>query len=53
MATRYIIDTHALIWHLEGNGLLGSEAKRVIDDPNTALVLPVIALTHTDAGFSF
>lgn len=46
MATRYILDTHALIWHLEGNSLLGSEAKRIIGDPNSHLVLPVIALAE-------
>lgn len=46
MATRYILDTHALIWHLEGNSLLGSKAKQVISDPGSDLVLPVIALAE-------
>jgi len=46
MATKYILDTHALIWHLEGNKLLGSAAKSVIDDPASHLVLPAIALAE-------
>lgn len=46
MATRYILDTHALIWHLEGNGLLGAEAKRIIGEPSSELVLPVIAFAE-------
>lgn len=46
MATRYILDTHALIWHLEGNKSLGQDAKRVINDPDSDLVLPVIALAE-------
>lgn len=47
MATKYIVDTHALIWHLEGNKLLGAAAKSVIDDPASQLVLPIIALAET------
>lgn len=46
METRYILDTHALIWHLEGNSLLGSSAKRVIGDTSSHLILPVIALAE-------
>lgn len=46
MATKHILDTHALIWHLEGNPLLGSAAKSIIDDPESELVLPVIALAE-------
>lgn len=46
MATKYILDTHALIWHLEGNKLLGAVAKSVIDDPASELVLPIIALAE-------
>ncbi len=46
MATKFILDTHALIWHLEGNKLLGSNAKAIIDDPASELVLPIIALAE-------
>jgi PIN domain nuclease of toxin-antitoxin system len=44
MAHRYVLDTHALVWHLEGNPRPGPEAKKVIDDPLSSLVLPIIAL---------
>jgi PIN domain nuclease of toxin-antitoxin system len=46
MATKYILDTHALIWHLEGNKLLGKNAKAVIDSPASELILPVIAFAE-------
>ena len=46
MATKFILDTHALIWHLEGNRLLGTAARSIIDDPASELVLPVIALAE-------
>ena len=46
MATKYILDTHALIWHLEGNPLLGSSAKKVINSLESELVLPAIALAE-------
>lgn len=46
MATKYILDTHALIWHLEGNKLLGKKAKAVIDASTSELVLPIIALAE-------
>jgi PIN domain nuclease of toxin-antitoxin system len=46
MAHKYVLDTHALVWHLEGNPRLGTQAKRVIDDPLSSLVLPIIALAE-------
>ncbi len=46
MAHKYVLDTHALVWHLEGNPRLGSQAKKVIDDPLSSLVLPIIALAE-------
>ncbi len=46
MAHKYVLDTHALVWHLEGNPRLGPQAKKVIDDPLSNLVLPIIALAE-------
>jgi hypothetical protein len=40
MATKFIVDTHALIWHLEGKSTLGSGARTVLDSPDSELVLP-------------
>ncbi len=46
MATKNIIDAHALVWYLEGNPRLGANAKAVLDDPTSELVLPIIALAE-------
>jgi len=46
MAHKYVLDTHALVWHLEGNPRLGPQAKKIIDDPLSNLVLPIIALAE-------
>ncbi len=46
MATKFVLDTHALVWYLEGNPRLGSKAKAIIDDPENELLLPVIALAE-------
>jgi PIN domain nuclease of toxin-antitoxin system len=46
MALKYVLDTHALIWYLEGNPRLGAKAKVLLDDPTTELVLPLIALAE-------
>src|SRR5262249_30252041 len=46
MATKYVVDTHALVWHLEGNPRLGHNAKLVMSDPSSELVLPIVALAE-------
>jgi PIN domain nuclease of toxin-antitoxin system len=43
---QYVIDTHALIWLLEDNIRLGSQAKSILIDPASQLVLPAIALAE-------
>jgi predicted nucleic acid-binding protein len=44
--SKYCIDAHALIWHLEDNPKLGGEAKRILNDANSRLILPAIALAE-------
>ena len=46
MARKYIVDTHALIWFLEGNKRLSEPAKTILADPNNELVLPLIVLAE-------
>lgn len=46
MATKHIVDAHALVWYLEGNPRPGTNAKIVLDDPASELVLPMIALAE-------
>ncbi len=46
MTHKYIIDTHALVWYLEGNRKLGDNAKTVMSNPDTLMVLPLIAVAE-------
>lgn len=46
MTIKYVIDTHALIWHLVGDSRLGSNAEKIFRNPNSILVLPMIALAE-------
>jgi PIN domain nuclease of toxin-antitoxin system len=46
MIDKYIVDTHALIWHLVGNSRLGGNAEIVFQNPDSVLVLPIIALAE-------
>lgn len=46
METVYVVDTHALVWHLQGDAKLGAAAKTVLNDPASILVLPIIALAE-------
>lgn len=46
MASKYIVDTHALIWYLESSPRLGAAAKAVLDNPASDLALPLIALAE-------
>lgn len=46
MAHKYILDTHALIWFLEGNKRLSQPAKTVMGAAESEMVLPLIALAE-------
>lgn len=43
---KYIVDTHALIWFLEGNLRLGINAKTILANSNSSLVLSAIVLAE-------
>jgi PIN domain nuclease of toxin-antitoxin system len=43
---KYVVDTHALIWFLEGNPRLETNAKIILTDPDSQLILPAIALAE-------
>ena len=43
---KYVIDTHALIWFLEGNKRLGTQAQAILSHLTSQLVLPAIALAE-------
>jgi PIN domain nuclease of toxin-antitoxin system len=44
---KYILDTHALIWFLEGNPRLSSVVKSILCDVSSELILPAIALAES------
>jgi PIN domain nuclease of toxin-antitoxin system len=44
---KYILDTHALIWFLEGNPRLSSVVKSILCDLSSELILPAIALAES------
>lgn len=46
MPNRFVVDTHALIWHLEANSRLGANARAALSDPQSELFLPLIALAE-------
>lgn len=46
MIDKYIVDTHGLIWYVEGNPKLGSQAKTVFDNADSVLILTTIALAE-------
>lgn len=43
---RYVLDTHALLWHLSNDARLGPNAKRILDDPGAPLIVPVLVLAE-------
>jgi PIN domain nuclease of toxin-antitoxin system len=43
---QYIVDTHALIWFLEDNPRLGIAARQVLENSESKLILPAIALAE-------
>jgi PIN domain nuclease of toxin-antitoxin system len=44
MGNRYVVDTHAVVWFVEGNPRLGGRAAEVLRDPNSDLVMSAVAL---------
>ena len=46
MADKYILNTHALVWYLEGNPSLGAKAKITMRAADSEMVLPLIALAE-------
>jgi PIN domain nuclease of toxin-antitoxin system len=43
---KYVLDTHALIWFLEGNSRLSDRARKILLEPTSELILPAIALAE-------
>lgn len=43
---KYVIDTHALIWFIEGNSRLGANANAILSNPDSQLVIPATTLAE-------
>ncbi|PAX51698.1 type II toxin-antitoxin system VapC family toxin [Brunnivagina elsteri] len=43
---KYVVDTHALIWFLEGNPRLGTNAKAILSHPDSRLIIPATTLAE-------
>jgi PIN domain nuclease of toxin-antitoxin system len=44
--SKFVVDTHALIWFLARNSRLGGTARDALSNPGSHLVLPSIALAE-------
>jgi PIN domain nuclease of toxin-antitoxin system len=42
----YIVDTHTLVWFLEGSVKVGPQALKILKDSNQGLVIPSIVLAE-------
>ncbi len=43
---RYVVDTHALVWYLSNDPRLGLEARRILAEPSTFLIIPTLVLAE-------
>lgn len=42
----YVVDTHAIVWFLEGDSRLSKTARDVLNDESVQLVIPTIVLAE-------
>jgi PIN domain nuclease of toxin-antitoxin system len=47
VALKHVIDTHTLLWFLGKNPRLGSQARSILRDDYSSLILPAIALAES------
>ena len=46
MTTHYLVDTHALVWFLDGDRRLSQDARALLRDESNPLVVPTIVLAE-------
>lgn len=46
MTTRYLLDTHGLLWFMQGSQKLGPRAKAILSDPASDLIVPAIVIAE-------
>lgn len=43
---RYVVDTHALVWHMTNDRRLGPQARHILDDDSAGVIVPSIVLAE-------
>ena len=43
---KYVVDTHALVWYLCQSPRLGENARRILNDPESEIILPATAFAE-------
>jgi len=46
MATKFVLDTHTVLWNMTGDRKLGQKAREALADPASDLVFPAIAVAE-------
>ena len=46
MTTHYVLDTHALVWYLDGDRRLSLAARDILRDDSVPLIIPSIVLAE-------
>ena len=46
MATKHVVDTHAIVWFLEGNPRLGKNARAILENADSELIIPLIVMAE-------
>ena len=46
MPSKYVVDTHAMVWFNVGDSRLGPNAKRILSNPDSELIFPITALAE-------
>ena len=46
MPSKYVVDTHAMVWFSTGDSRLGQNAQRILSNPDSELILPITALAE-------
>ena len=46
MPSKYVVDTHAMVWFSTGDSRLGPNAKRILSNPDSELIFPITALAE-------
>lgn len=46
MRSKYVVDTHAIVWFIAGDSRLGPNAMQILSNPDSELILPITALAE-------